>query len=780
METISSYMKKPGEEEDGSAQVPGEGAVEGEEPPAMSDEERERMMMRLNAFGESLAKTRSEAIRARQASGIEDEWLEDEEFYHGVDDSNRHEFRTTWRRKPVGQAESEKKRDGTTQSVVFPNITRPYCDAAAARISDMLLPTGGARPFDLKATPIPDQEKLAKGQYPAGMVQTAAAQNPGQPGLAKQQLSKVSEDASVKIEAAKEKAAKAQKRIDDWFKECRWTSHVRQVIEDAARIGTGVLKGPIPIQRRKKKFIDGELVLQNEIKPVSKWVDPWNLFPDAACGENIHNGSYIWERDYVTKKQLKDLGEQKAYIKEQIDACLTEGPTRAVAEFKPTPELLVTDEDQKNRFEIWYMHGVADREDVMAAGCKCEDETMLMPVMIVMVNNRVIKVAENPLETGDYPYDVMVWQRRSGHWTGIGVSRQIRTPQRIVVAATRNLMDNAGLAAGPMIVFRQGVVYPANGVAGLGPRKIYYIAEDADEMTDARYAIGVVKVDMLVNELMQIIQFGLKLAEDVTGLPMLLQGQMGPSTRGNRQPNTLGQTQILNTNASTVLRRMARLFDDRMTEPHVGRYYDWLLMHGEDDEKGDFVLNALGSSALVERDIQDQQIVDMGRLVLDPRFGKDPKKWFNEMLISQHFDPSRFDYDDEEWKKIVQNMKDGPQDPRLQVAEIRKASEDASRMLEEKLAGAERGFDEQENQRRRDWEEKDNALDRELELLIHNLTSRDERDISTDTLRTSLAEVVMKVRAQRDLSTEGNRTKLALKPPSEPAGRAAPGESYQQ
>ena len=44
---------------------------------------------RLSKLGETVAKLRAEAIDARKRSGIEDVWLEDEEFYEGIDDANR-------------------------------------------------------------------------------------------------------------------------------------------------------------------------------------------------------------------------------------------------------------------------------------------------------------------------------------------------------------------------------------------------------------------------------------------------------------------------------------------------------------------------------------------------------------------------------------------------------------------------------------------------------------------------------------------------------------------
>src|SRR3990170_4067398 len=111
----------------------------GEEERAVLEEEKKRELdlQRLDALGQSLAKTRAEAITARRASGIEDDWQEDDEFYQGFDEHNRSEMRSsTWGQRPPGQVA---ERSGSTRSTVFPNITGPYVDAAASRIADMLL-----------------------------------------------------------------------------------------------------------------------------------------------------------------------------------------------------------------------------------------------------------------------------------------------------------------------------------------------------------------------------------------------------------------------------------------------------------------------------------------------------------------------------------------------------------------------------------------------------------------------------------------------------------------
>jgi hypothetical protein len=760
---------------------------------------------RLNALGLALAKKRGDAIQGRQQCGIESVWIGDEEHYQGVDDANRAEHINAWHTKPPGMVTPPPA--GTTRSTVFPNVTRPYCDAAAARIADMLLPNDD-RNWSLEPTPVPELAEIAAGQIPDWMQQEMQAE-PGVDAARMQQMQAAVIDQAKKIvDEAKKMADKAQERISDWQIEGQWHAEVRRVIEDAARCGSGVLKGPVPVKRKVviledvagdgqaaphpnvfQRIVTGirtmltnakiqtqkQLIVKEEIKPASKWVSFWNFFPDPACGDNLHNGSFTFEKDYLAPKQLKDLKGTPGYIDNQIEACLEEGPMRAVAPSKDNPNDYANKSGEGDtRFEIWYYHGSLDKEELAAAGCDCPEgeDVPLIPAQVTMVNNRVIRASLNPLDSGDYPYDIMPWQRQPGSPWGIGVARQGRTPQRIVTAATRNLMDNGGLSAGPQIILKNGLIVPADGNYTITPRKVWYAGEDSD-IEDVSKAITFVDVPSMQAELMEIIQFGLKMMEDSTGLPMLLQGQQG------KAPDTVGGMTLLNNNASAVLRRLARTFDDCVTEPHIRRYYTWLLQYGEDDEKGDCQIDARGSSALVERDLQATEIAQMAAVVTNPIFGLDPKKWARELLKSRKFDSRLFEYDDPQWQKIVEQMGQKPQDPREAIAQL-KAQTD------EKLLQLTQTFEATENEK-----ERENKV--VIEMINEKISNAEldsvERQV-LEKLKSDLASVTLKLGVQREISAatlaldaHKHHTLPALKavtaPPSEPGGRAQPGRSFQ-
>jgi len=496
------------------------------------------------------------------------------------------------------------------------------------------------------------------------------------------------------------------------------------------------------------------MVMKEDIKPGSVRVDPWNLYPDPACGENIHEGSYIIERDTLTRKKLAELKGLPGYIEAQIDLCLKEGPQ------KTTSSGELKDSDKENLFEVWHYYGQIEAEDMLAAGCECE-EGKTVDAILTIVNDHVIKAARNPIDTGEFPYDVFPWQRREGSWAGIGVARQIRTPQRMVNAAARNMMDNAGVSGGGMFVMKYGAITPADGNYEIRGRKLWYLNEGADE-EDVRKAFTYIDIPIRQQELSNIIQFGLKMAEDVTGLPLLLQGQQG------KAPDTLGGMQMLNNNATSVLRRLARTFDDKITEPHVRRYYAWLLQYGDDDLKGDFQIYARGSSALVERDTQAQSIMGMGQLVLNPAFGIDPKRWIAKALSSQRLDPADFQFTDEEMQQLQQQAGKRPPDPAVQVAQIRAQTEQQKAQMEA--------------------QEKDK--DRQVDIVIARLQQQVEmamadgkNAVDLERIKAILAESAMELKTQKELAVASHyadiKGKQVATPPTEPPGRAPNGQAYQ-
>lgn len=743
-------------------------AQEAAEPLSAEEQSLARFAL-LDAIGKVIAGHRKEAVDGRAASGIERIWVEDEEHYEGIDDLNRGSMTAPSQTKPPGQ---RMPAVSASQSIEFPNITRPYVDAAAAKVGDILLPTDD-RAWSLKETPIPELIEKAKGVLPLEVIEGLAAMNATEQ-QALQVQGEEAKAAQALIDAAKDKAKRAQKRIEDWHVEGQFHAEMREVIDDATKVGTGVLKGPLPIKKKAQMYRDEKLVIDEQVKPVSKRVDPWNCFPDPSCGRSIHNGRYFFERDYLTPKQLELLKGGPDYIEEQINLCLAEGPKKGDTTGRRTSDGRNLDDDTV--FEVWYFYGYATKEELeAAAGAPSKEGTPpQVPIVFTLVNDRVIKGALNHIDTGEFPYDFFPWQRKKNSPWGTGVARQIRCPQRIVTASTRVMLTNAGRAAGPIFIM-QNHVKGANGKNDIEPWKLYY-AGPSDTTDDAAKSMAMIKIPILQPELMAIIEYGLKLAEDVTGLPLLLQGQAGSA------PETLGGQQLVDRNASGVLRRIARTVDDTITEPHIRRYYSYLLIYGEEDiEKGEFVLDARGSTALVEREINRQEVTALLEAALNPKFGLDPKKTMAEKLRADNRNPKDFQFSEEQQKALDQAAQQPPQDPRAvaskEVATIRSTADIEKAKLVQTSDMAELNFKAKEAERQRRHEMAMRAIDERMEIM----KLAGAQNISVSEIKAQLAGTVMKLRMQDKLSKDKNASSPQVASPGvEPRGRAAPGKAFEQ
>jgi len=727
----------------------------------------------LSGFAASIADRRKEAVEGRLLSGVEEMWREDEEYYDGVDEANRTE---TYNKPSTSSGRvtrsGSRDLDGSVKSTVFVNITQPYVNMASARVADILLPTDD-KPFRIKPTPIPELGPMMydyETMMPGGHMSVGKAANDF-------------------VTAMASKASRAEQQIWDWLCESRWHTEFRKQIEQCAKLGAAVLKGPYPVKRKSRKVTKNEeggmsLTIGDEIKPASRWVDIWNIYPDPSCGDNIHNGRYIFERGDISARELRDM-KGTGYLDTQIDEVLKEGPGRR--NLDTGRREIVKDNEM---FEVWYYYGFATKEDMLVSGCKCSEKQQnldgLYPVQIVMVNDRIIKASISVFDSGEFPYDVMRWTYVAGSWFGHGVARQVRTSQRMINAACRNLMDNAGIAAGPQIVMNDAGIYPADDNWEITPFKIWRMNGEAD-IQEVAHAFMTFEFPTRQQELQAIIQLALDFAERSTSMPLILQGQQGAATE------TVGGMQILNQNASSVLRRIAKISDDHVIEPHILRYYEWLMVYGEDDSaKGDYTVDALGSTSFYERDAQNQAIMGMMQMANDPELKLSKEKLMTEFLKAIKVSPERVQMSDQEYKQKMEALaKNPPKDPRvegqLEVAQLKQQGEMQKAQLVQQSDMQELEFKRQSDQsnmqlklemQRMEQEHQEKLKRMEYEMKMMELSQ--SQQISLDSIKASLASDTMKLKTQKELSMMTGKAKQVSMPETEPVGQAPAGQAYQR
>lgn len=731
---------------------------------------------KLQALGASLSQQRDEWIRSRYSYGIDKRWLEDEDQYNAKDNINRaasQMMTSVEQGYPVTTQHAKPHR-----STVFIGMTRQKANSAEARLADILLPTDD-RNWGIQPTPNPKLMSMAQSDEMAFDPQSGGpVVNPetGQPVKHK-------EIARSVMEMARQKAKCMQNEIEDQLIECDYNSELRKAIHDAAVLGTGVIKGPIVMNRTRKAWqpytdAQGEMVHQleivQELNPASFRVDPRNVWPDPACGEDIHDGKGIYERTQMTGKQVRDLAKQPGYMKEQLRKVLEEGPKRSVTMQELRDE---TERDQtRATYDMWEYWGEIKKEDLRACGAHIsegeegeeDDELMTVSACVVIINNVVVKAYLNPLENGDLPYDFYVWEKKAASCWGYGIPYLMRAQQKVLNAAWRQMMDNAGVSSGPQIVVKPSVIQPADKQWQLSSRKIWYATDDVDDVSKA---FSTFEFNSHQGELAQIIKMAAELADQETGVPMLMQGEKGSA------PDTVGGMQMLMNNSNVVLRRLVKQFDDMVTKPHIRRYYDYNMMYNEDEEvKGDFTIDARGSSALLVRDIQNQAFLNLLSAGANPIYGMylDTQKLFEKALQAQHIDPAEVFKSEEEIDQIRENQKkqaeQGPApDPAMQVAQMRAEADMQRAQLQNQgdmaeiqarmqIAQQEADMKLQTLQQESQIRMQELALQREIEMLKMS----NEQNLTLEQIKAKLADTAIKERGRKELFAAEQRLKLSV------------------
>ena len=732
-----------------------------------------------------IARRLDEARKARLSSGIEDIWIEDEDAYNGVDDLSR----------PSRTKEFAPVRTTTgSQSTILLNITKPKTDTGVARVQEMLIPHD-ERPWEVGPTPVPELSDAAEGKDER-QVTLADGTQASSADVAKAAMAKA--DASARL---------MSNQIDDWFVEGDTYGELRAVIRDAGRYGTGVLVGPTSVSKEDRKWSiqDGVAMTQvvSRTAPESKRVSFWDLFPDPSCGDDIHCGGYVFVRDYMTARKLRELAKSPGYDSETLAEVLAAGPQRKVRgdRERGAEQVGEVSSFDSDTYEVYYYYGDVPPETLISGGfvivgfsdgkdpaavAKQIDAAMQLatvPIVVTMVNDRIVRISMNPLEAGGFPVSVFCWEPVDGQIWGRGIPRKMRAAQVMLTAAVRRMMENGGMAAGPQVVTMNEAIRPWDGRYEITGRKGWHFTP-TDEVKDVRQAFAVVSIESRQAELQAIIDFSLRMADELSNMPLLLQGIVGSA------PDTLGGQEIAQTNATSPLKAIAKQFDDSLIVPTLKRYYAWAMQDPNvaEEAKGDHQCKARGASALVQRDRAGGFLAQMAPFVKDPAFKIDPEKWASELMRANHFNPSSIQYTDEEARQLEeQQAQQQPQDPRIQVAQINAQSAQEIAKNHDQVSLQKMRIDTDRDKAYIDAQTARTEVTHQAKMVelaqrerIAMLDYATQNKVTLDKIKADLAKTAMELRTQKELAGADGKGPQVTEPPTEPPGRAPEGEAYQK
>ncbi|OBX02209.1 portal protein [Gallibacterium genomosp. 1] len=560
-------------------------------------------------------------------------------------------------------------------SKVFVGYTRSKTDAWTAQMTDMLFPSDDKN-YGIQPTPIPEIATLAKQQTETPDVMMA------------RQLMQQSKDAAEAME----------KLIDDQLLECDYAAEARLCLHYAAVLGTGILRAPI-VELKEKRYYQqapsGEWQAQTEsyLAPTAKVVLTWDFVPDMSA-PTLNDCLFVFERNALTKKELQKLLKHPYYLKEsitallEVDASETHNSSSDLDSYNDTLRELSGLEKIVNdkRYELWTYHGniptsiIEEANQQLEEGDKIElseeqqQQDEINGVIVMSGNGKIISVNVNPLDLGEFPYSVYTCEPDAACLFGFGIPYLCRDAQEILNTAWRGMIDNSVLTVGDQIVINKSVLEPADGEWEIKPKKLWTTAGNASvaASVEAQRAFGVFPFQSRQAEFSNIIQMSKAFMDEESGLPMIAQGEQGQVTP------TLGGMSMLMNAANAVRRRQVKEWDDSVTKPLIRRFYEYNMQFSDDPTiKGDMQIIARGTSALLVKETQTAQIIDL----LD-RFGQHPElsqafDWYDglkTLMQSMSMGAKNMLIPREEYEQKLQQMQQAqaqqPQDPAIMKAQM--------------------------------------------------------------------------------------------------------------
>lgn len=574
---------------------------------------------------------------------------------------------------------TEKRLKESSRSKVFVNITRYKTNAGEGQLVDLLFPNDDEKNWGLCPTPSPDMEQKLSDDTPhqVGDIQYQDEQG---------NVIKNSDIAHREVELAQEAAVKMSNVIADQLTESAYGEVCRRMIHNGATAGTGIIKAPVVEGRTKRGFVGVrdatgartfKAANKTEFKPCVRSIDPWDFFPDMTVA-NVEDCEFTFERSYLNRTQVRHLVSRKGFKPDRVRRLLrmrgrdTQHPSTYVDDIRRVAGLAEHLND--DRYELWEYNGPIDGEVLVQLGVldlDPEDPLNEFTATVFYCGGIVLGAKLHLVEQDQcHPYHVWCWEKDESSIFGRGVPRLTRHSQSAANTSWRMMLDNASITAGPQIGVKRRGVSPMNGDWELSPFKFWSVDHT---VSDIRQAFSKVEFDSHQNELAGIYQLSRQLMDEEAGVPMLQQGEQGQTS------STVGGMSMLMNAANTVRRRQVQDFDDRITSRVITSLYHFNMLYSTDETiKGDYQVEAKGSTALLARETQAQALLNFFNIgANNPHFSHvfDLKgnKLVRAFMRTQQL-PKDVSISDEEFQNYVeqqqQNAQEAP-DPMLQVEQMR-------------------------------------------------------------------------------------------------------------
>ena len=559
---------------------------------------------------------------------IEDDWIEDLRAFMGQYD-------------PDVLSKIQSKGD---RSQVYVGLTRTKVLAAYSRITDLLFQPG-QKFFSIEKTPLSKQplveQELAER---AALEIQQAAEQVGTAGIEELVIARLNE-LTEEIEAETEQRVKnMEEAILDQALENNLEGKMKDAIMEQVIFGTGAMKAGTLRIEKDHKWIKGDegfnLIYEENAMPEMEAVSIFDLYPDPHA-TSVDDMRDIFRRHIISRAEFNALKDFPGFNVDLINECIEMNPEgnhdEAQHEIDRRNIANVNDSNTNTeKFEVLEFWGSLNGHDLEDAGVEFgedDDLSMEYDANIWMISGKVIKAQLNPLPGGVIPYFIFPYEKNPHAFWGTGVPRMMRDSQATMNAATRIYLDNVALSSGPMVEVNTDIMASGEDPTELYPWRVFLREGGDGNQPMVRFYQPQSNSPALVS----VIELFRRFADETTALPSYTHGQTQSSL--NRTATGIS---ILMSNANIVLKSVIKNIDDFLTKPMIRSLYDWNMTWNENENvKSDMRIVAKGSTALIQKEVQSQRLLQFLSLINNPLDAQmvDREKLLTDIAKSLDIDP---------------------------------------------------------------------------------------------------------------------------------------------
>jgi len=431
-------------------------------------------------------------------------------------------------------------------------------------------------------------------------------------------------------------AKKMEKKIHDQLEASNANKQLRLAAFELALFGTGIMKGPLAINKEYPNWNDeGEYEPVVKTVPSTNYVSVWNFYPDPDAA-NMDEAEYCLERHKMSRSQMRALKKRPFFRSNAIDNAIELGESY---EKKWWEQEMEDDAQQSSaeRYNVQEFWGYVDTDvlkdhDVdVPKELKDHDE---VSVNIWVCNGQVLRLVMNPFKPAIIPYYAVPYEINPYSFFGVGIAENMDDTQTLMNGFMRMAVDNAVLSGNLLIEVDETNLVPGQDMS-VYPGKVFRRQGGAPGQ-----GIFGTKFPNVAQENMQLFDKARVLADESTGFPSFAHGQTGIQGVGR----TASGISMLMGAANGSIRTVVKNVDDYLLAPMGRAFFSFNMQFDFDPEiKGDLEVKASGTESLMANEVRSQRLMQFLGVVQNPVLAPFAKMDFiiREIAKSMDLDPDK-------------------------------------------------------------------------------------------------------------------------------------------